>query len=466
MKDEDTIAAPATPPGRGGIGILRVSGPDAVEVTEKVIRPTKRPFPPRHATLADFLDPQDGRVLDKVLVTYFRRPHSYTGEDVVEISCHGSPVILGYLLQCCVAAGARVAEPGEFTLRAFLNGRMDLSQAEAVRDLIESQTLYQARVAALQLGGSLAARLKPCRQSLLELMAVLEAGIDFGEDDVPVMDWEDIQRKLDAVHKDLAILAESYRFGRIVREGLALALVGRPNVGKSSVFNRLLNMERAIVTPIPGTTRDLISETASLGGLPVRLLDTAGIRTPQDEVEKIGIERTHQAIADADLRLLVLDASEEWHSQDSELLRQTAGLGRMVIVANKTDLPVRIARAAINEAVESIHSEAFAETPIVYASAKTGEGFVELKERIMAALTPSHAGTAEGEWLTNARHQQIIHRSLEAVQRAKHATQQRLPHEMILLDLYEALRRLSELTGETNVENILDVIFSKFCIGK
>jgi tRNA modification GTPase len=466
MIKNDTIVAPATPPGRGGIGVIRLSGPQAVEIAAKVLRPPKLPLETQRATVVAFPDPEDGRMLDEVVVTCFRRPRSYTGEDVAEISCHGSPVILGYLVQCCLARGARAAEPGEFTLRAFLNGRMDLSQAEAVRDLIESRTLYQARVAALQLGGSLSARIKPYRQSLLDLIAMLEAGIDFGEDDVPVMPWEEIFWRLDGIYKDLAKLAESYRYGRMIREGLTLALAGRPNVGKSSVFNRLLNMERAIVTPVPGTTRDLVSETATLDGIPLQFVDTAGIRKTQDEIEKIGIERTHQAIADADLRLLIVDASDGWCQEDSELLRQTCRLGRMLLVANKCDLPMRTNRPFIEEAVQAAGSEAMGGVPIVFTSAKTGEGFEELKTQIIASVGPGQSSGIEAEWLTNARHQQVIAGSLEALARARQAAEQRVHHEMLLLDLYEALRRLDELTGTADVESILQVIFSKFCIGK
>jgi tRNA modification GTPase len=413
-----------------------------------------------------FPDPEDGRILDEVVVTYFPGPRSYTGEDVVEISCHGSPVILSYLMQCCQALGARVAEPGEFTLRAFLNGRMDLSQAEAVRDLIESRTLYQARVAALQLEGSLSARVKPNQESLVNLIATLEAGIDFGEDDIPAMPWEEIGQRVETLRQDIGALAETYRYGRIVREGLTLALAGRPNVGKSSVFNRLLNMERAIVTPIPGTTRDLISETATLDDIPIRFVDTAGIRPAQDEVEQMGIEKSRQAIADADVRLLVLDVSEAWHAEDSELILQMCRLGPSVIVANKRDLPIRLARSAIEKAVLSCQASSSPAPSIIYTSAKTGEGFEELRDHIISAVTGKQGQTAEGEWLTNARHYEVIHQSLQALERAQQAAAQRVHHEMILLDLYDALGRLGELTGATDVENILGVIFSKFCIGK
>ncbi|HLW79157.1 MAG TPA: tRNA uridine-5-carboxymethylaminomethyl(34) synthesis GTPase MnmE, partial [Terriglobia bacterium] len=288
MTPEDTIVGIATPPGRGGIGIVRLSGERAIEIACGLIRLPKLPLETQHATLGEFLDPVSGRRLDQVVVTAFRAPHSYTGEDAAEINCHGSPIVLAYLVECAAGEGARLAEPGEFTRRAFLNGRLDLTQAEAVRDLIESQTLYQARVAAQQMEGAVSRRLQPARTALLDLVARLEAGIDFGEDDVPVSGWGEIGARLDALRRGLEPLAEGYAYGRIVREGLSLAIVGRPNVGKSSLFNRLLHADRAIVTATPGTTRDLVSERASLGGIPLRFVDTAGIRETADETESIG----------------------------------------------------------------------------------------------------------------------------------------------------------------------------------
>ena len=276
MSAPETIVAIATPPGRGGLGVVRLSGARAVEIATALIRFPQLPLETQRATLGEFAEPESGRVLDEVVVTCFRAPHSYTAEDVVEISCHGAPVILHSLVERCSERGARAAEPGEFTLRAFLNGRIDLTQAEAIRDLIEARTLYQARVAAQQMEGAVSSRLKPHKQVLLELIARLEAGIDFAEDDVPVSGWDEIVAGIGRIRSDLEKLVEGYAYGRIVREGLSLAIVGRPNVGKSSLFNRLLNEDRAIVTATPGTTRDLVSESASVGGIPLRFVDTAG----------------------------------------------------------------------------------------------------------------------------------------------------------------------------------------------
>ena len=466
MMKEDTIVAIATPPGRGGIGVVRLSGKNAIEIASQLVRPAKVPPEVQRAALGEFIDPKTGKVLDEVVLTFYRQPHSYTGQDVVEVSCHGSPVILRYLVECSLELGARAAEPGEFAMRAFLNGRIDLTQAEAIRDLIESRTLYQARVAATQLGGSLSARLKPHKQALLELIARLEAGIDFADDDVDVMGWQDLLAQLEAIRSDIEKMVAGYAYGRIVREGLSLSVVGRPNVGKSSLFNRLLKMDRAIVTEIPGTTRDLVTESASIGGIPVHLVDTAGIRTTADAVEKIGVERTHQAMADSDLRLLVVDTSQDWTPEDQELLHKTHGMGSVLVVANKADLPTRTSRSAIEQAILAENGETPVHAEIVVTSALTGQGIEELRDKIMQAAGAGGDPGTEGELVTNLRHQQLLQESLEALNRCRQAVGQQMHHEMLLLDLYDALRPLDTITGATDVEDILGIIFSRFCIGK
>jgi tRNA modification GTPase len=460
MTAQDTIVAIATPPGRGGVGVVRLSGERAIEITGELIRFARFPLETQRATLGVFSDPETGRALDQVVVTCFRRPHSYTAEDVVEISCHGAPVILRYLVERSMERGARPAEPGEFTLRAFLNGRIDLTQAEAVRDLIESQTLYQARVAATQLEGAVSARLKPHKQVLLELIAQLEAGIDFAEDDVPVMDWPELLARLNAIQVDLEKLVEGYRYGRIVREGLSLAIIGRPNVGKSSLFNRLLNEERAIVTATPGTTRDLVAESASIGGIPLRFVDTAGVRETTDEAEKIGVQKTFQAIADSDVRLLVVDSSEPWTDEDANLLGKVLPLGPLLVAANKSDLPAHLSPSELQPrlALDSNQAE------VVRTSALTGDGLPELKEKILRVTAPAH--DLGGEFITNLRHQQLLQDSLRALARARQAAEQHTPHEMLLLDLYDGLRPLDSITGATYIDDLLGIIFSKFCVGK
>jgi tRNA modification GTPase len=407
-----------------------------------------------HETATHHADPHGSR-MDEVVVTYFTKPHSYTTDDIVEISAHGSPVVLRHIVEMALARGARLAEPGEFTMRAFLNGRIDLTQAEAVRDLIDSQTLYQAKVAAQQLEGALSRRLQPIKQKLVELIAVLEAGIDFAEDDVSVLPGEQILQHIAEVRAPLEELARSFAYGKLVHEGLTLAIVGRPNVGKSSLFNRLVERERAIVTATPGTTRDLVTETVAIGGIPVKLVDTAGIRRALDEAESIGIQKSMEALADADLVLVVLDASQPASDEDKPLLAQVEQR-TAIVVENKADLqcpcgsdiPVRPASASLR------------------TSALTGEGIAKLRAAILQHVTGDAGSSAESGFLTNARHQSLVRDSLAGLSHAEAAVQNRVPHEMLLLDLYSALRPLDEITGATTNDDILNLIFSRFCIGK
>ncbi len=466
MKSEDTIVAIATPPGRGGLGVVRLSGGRAVEIATRLVRFSNLPLETQRATLGTFSDPRSGRALDQVVVTCFRQPHSYTAEDVVEISCHGAPIILRFLVECCLEQGARAAEPGEFTMRAFLNGRIDLTQAEAIRDLIESRTLYQARVAAQQMEGAVSARLKPHKKALMDLIARMEAGIDFAEDDVAVMEWEDVLSRIGAIRADLENLVKGYEYGRIVREGLSLAIIGRPNVGKSSLFNRLLNEDRAIVTPAPGTTRDLVAESASVDGIPLRFVDTAGIREAVDEAEKMGVERSFQAIADSDLRLLVADASEPWTDADSWLLAKVRPLGPLLIACNKSDLPARLTETEVKHLLPTETSEAVSPVEIMWTSALTGEGLPLLREKILTLAAPARRTEGEGEFLTNLRHQQLIKDSVASLARARRAAESHMPHEVVLIDLYEALHALDTLTGATTADDLLDIVFSTFCVGK
>ena len=418
--------------------------------------------------------------IDEVVVTFFQKPHSYTTDDIVEISAHGSPVVLRHIVELALARGARLAEPGEFTMRAFLNGRLDLAQAEAVRDLIDSQTLFQAKVAAQQLDGSLSNRLKPIKQKLIELIALLEAGIDFAEDDISVAPDATILKAIADLRAPLEQLSASFAYGKLVHEGLTLAIVGRPNVGKSSLFNQLIERDRAIVTAQPGTTRDLVSETVAIGGIPVRLVDTAGIRAALDEAESIGIRKSMEALADADLVLVVLDAAQPIADEDRELLNQVE-TRPAIAVANKCDLAssrfsssggLSSSSSSSSTSSNSTSSPRFtvpgSQLPVVETSALTGTGIAELRSAILARSAgdaTSHIEIESG-FLTNARHQKLVNEALAALDKAAQAVAARVPHEMLLLDLYNALRALDEITGATTTDDILTLIFGTFCIGK
>jgi len=428
--------------------VIRISGERAREVASAILRlPEGWQWKPWCAGLAMLVD-CGGEPVDQVVVTYFAKPKSYTGEDVVEISCHGAPVVLAFAVERACEAGARLAEPGEFTLRAFLNGRIDLPQAEAIRDLIEATTLYQAKVAARQAAGGLSRRISPIKEKLLELISLLEAGIDFAEDDIPVAGREDIMPRLEGMLAEIRPLAASYAYGRLVAGGLAVAIVGRPNVGKSSLFNRLLEQDRAIVTDIPGTTRDLISETTSLEGIPVRYLDTAGVREAAELIESLGIERTYQAMADADLTLAVIDLSEPLTEADLQLIEKVREQGKYIIVGNKADLPRRAEPPELALAV----------------SALTGEGIAELRRQIVNTFAPDVAwGTS---FITNVRHARLLEECRDQLEKALETARQGLPHELLLVDLYAALAAVDSLTGATTAEDILGRIFSTFCIGK
>jgi tRNA modification GTPase len=443
----DTIAAVATPPGRGGIGIVRLSGPRAASIASAIVR-LKSSLSSWRASTGDLID-SGGGVVDEVLVTFFAAPRSYTAEDVTEISCHGSPVVLRHCLERALREGARLAEPGEFTLRAFLNGRIDLPQAEGIRDLIDSTTLYQARVAARQTQGSVSKVLSPIKAQLVELIALLEAGIDFAEDDISVAPAEEILRRLEPIILQTDALARSFAYGNLVRTGFSLAIVGPPNAGKSSLFNRLLERDRAIVTDIAGTTRDLVSESADFDGIPVRLADTAGIRETGETIEKLGIERSFQAMADADLTIVVIDGTAIFSIDQEDLKARAVAQGRTLIVRNKCDLAGFQGREG--------------ELPV---SALTGEGVAELRAAALEHLAPRGAIEPEGAFITSIRQERLLSEASGMLDKAKAACVATLPHELILLDLYCALQPLDAITGATTADDILNRIFASFCIGK
>jgi len=468
----DTIAAISTPPGRGGIGIVRLSGPQAASIAVQLVQ-LIQPLEHARARLAWVLDSAnldssdaEAARIDEALVTYFAAPRSYTSEDLIEIATHGSPVVLELLLRRALELGARLADPGEFTQRAFLSGRLDLTQAEAVRDLIDAQTLTQARQAASQMGGALSNRVAPVKQNLVDLIALLEAGIDFGEDDVDVTPQQEIARRIAELTPPLAALEASFARGRIVHDGLTLAIVGRPNAGKSSLFNRLVERDRAIVTAAPGTTRDLVTERISIGGIPIELVDTAGLRegprTSIDEAEQLGIHRSREALADAALVLIVLDATQLLNDEEHRLLAAVAGRPAIVAV-NKSDL-LESPRSENGLLTAYAKEPALTEIAALPTSALTGEGIAALREKILALATGGAA--AEPGMLTNLRQQQAVITTLAALADAAQANTAGIPHEMILLDLYRALWALDSLTGQTTPDDILNLIFSTFCIGK
>jgi tRNA modification GTPase len=464
VSTSDTIAAISTPPGRGGIGIVRLSGPKAVSIAEQLVR-LKAPLEHARARLADVLDSEQDEAnsrIDEALVTWFAAPNSYTSEDLVEIAAHGSPIVLNLLLKQALALGARLAEAGEFTQRAFLSGRIDLTQAEAVSDLIEAQTLTQARLAASQMGGALSARVMPAKHALLELIALLEAGIDFAEDDLAVAPESEISRRIGEIRPPLAELEATFAHGRILHDGLTLAIVGRPNAGKSSVFNALVERDRAIVTAIPGTTRDTVSERIALSGIPLELVDTAGLREAADEAERLGIVRSREALADAAIVLIVIDASEigpneKIHPQDLALIESIQGRPALVAL-NKYDL--------ILESPEPVNSVDLisVDLPVIATSAVTGLGLAELREAILKLATGGAA--AEPGMLTSLRHHRSITQAIQGLDDGANAVASSIPHEMVLLDLYRTLWALDSLTGQTTPDDVLNLIFSTFCIGK
>ena len=465
--DIETIVAISTPPGRGGIGIVRLSGPQATAIAQRLLR-ISQPLSHAQARFARVLD-DDNNVLDEAIVTAFLTPNSYTGEDLVEIAAHGSPVVLDHIIRRALTLGghhARLAEPGEFSRRAFLVGRLDLTQAEAIHDLIAAQTLAQARTAAHQLGGALSRRVAPIKQQLLHLIAMLEAGMDFatGElDDVDTVPPARVAQTIAAIRPPLESLVASFRFGSLQREGIKLALIGEPNAGKSSLFNRLLDRDRAIVTATPGTTRDTIEEVFALSGIPIRLVDTAGLRVASvvnnaliDEAEALGIARSREALAEADLILLIQDATmQDATMQDVTADPKPAALdpllrGRPVIhVLNKIDLLLTPPQP----------------TPgIVATSALTGEGLDGLRVAILNHLRGD--SPIEEGMLNNLRQHEAVAAALTALAAAEAANLNHLPHELLLVDLHAALTALDTLTGTTTTEDILGLIFSTFCIGK
>ncbi|MGQ9502108.1 MAG: tRNA uridine-5-carboxymethylaminomethyl(34) synthesis GTPase MnmE [Anaerolineae bacterium] len=457
---DDTIAAIATPLGEGGIGIVKISGPNAIEILHTLFSPptqstTSSSFQPRQLRWGYIRDPHDGSIVDEVLAVVMPAPHSYTRQDVVEIQSHGGILPVRRILELVLTCGARLAEPGEMTLRAFLNGRIDLAQAEAVRDIVQARTEAALRLAVAQLEGQLSARVRPVRARLLNVLAYLEASIDFAEDEIPP---QDVITPLCLVADELAELLATADRGMIYRYGVRAAIVGRPNVGKSSLLNALLRGDRAIVTPIPGTTRDTLEETINLRGVPLILVDTAGIRAhPQDEVERLGVERSRTALRQADLALLVVDGSCPLEAADFEIAT-LIGEQPAVVAVNKCDLPASTRADTTRSILPS--------APHVRISALTGQGIEDLESTILEKILGGQVLTSDMPLVSNARHKAAISQAREHVLAAIEGHQKGLSTDLVAIDVREAVDALGEITGETVTTDLLETIFSQFCIGK
>lgn len=463
---DDTIAAIATPVGDGGIGVIRISGDHSPEVASRLFQRGKRSQPidvrrlrSHHLYYGHIVDPSTARVVDEVLLVRMGAPHSYTREEVVEISCHGGPAALRNILGLILSAGARQAEPGEFTLRAFLNGRIDLSQAEAVMAVVSARTSESLHLAVEELRGRLTSRLGPARDALIEALAYLDASADFPEDEIPPMD---LSATLDQARTALEHVVSASRIGVLYREGIQIAIVGRPNVGKSSLLNTLLRTERAIVTDIAGTTRDVITESINLRGIPATLVDTAGIAETADVIERIGIDRSRRAVDTAGLILFVLDGSQPVTADDlhvADLLEPIArdDAGRIVIVVNKRDLPAKHDQHEILNKLPN--------STVIEISTVNCTGIDRLEEALYECLV-SRAGEAAEPAMVTLRQQDALRRALESTRAASQALHEEVPLDLVAVDVREALDAIGEVTGERVSESVLNEIFSRFCIGK
>ena len=449
----DTIVALATPLGRSGIAVIRLSGRDSLKIVRRIVFDENFNPRPRFATLQKVYELETTEVLDEAIITYFQAPQSFTGEDVIEISCHGSPVILRQIIDYCLKLNARIADAGEFSLRALANGQMNLSQAEAIRDLIDAQTVAAVRQSVRQLRGELSNQLQPLKDDLLNIIVILESSLEFVEDDLPNFQTEKIKIKLQQIVQNVGKMASTFQAGKLLREGLKVALVGRPNVGKSSLFNALLGQDRAIVTEIAGTTRDQLHEKLVINNIPISLIDTAGLRETTDTVESIGVERSKQVMADSDLVVILLDGSQNLTIEDKEILSQTTDLHHIIAV-NKIDLPTEIIQ--ISKEIKS---------QVIGVSAKTGEGLSELQKAFVEPFKLQDVESS-GFLVSDARHNDLLLRAKSEIENSLDLLDQKMSEEIVLIGLHNALRFLGQITGETTTEDMLKRIFSTFCIGK
>lgn len=456
---KDTIVALITPFGRSGIGVVRLSGDQSLSIVRQLTSDDFNPKP-RYSHLKKLYAPETDEILDESIITYYPSPNSFTGEDVIEIACHGSPVILRQILDVCLKLDARMAEAGEFSLRALSNGRMNLSQAEAIRDLIDAQTIASARQSIRQLRGEFSNQLQPLKDDLLNVIVILESSLEFVEDDLPDVQIENIRKNLFDVSENIGKIADTFRAGKLLREGLKVALVGRPNVGKSSLFNSLLGQERAIVTDIAGTTRDQLFEKIVINNIPVSLIDTAGLRETTDTVEIIGVERSRRIMADADLVVLLLDGSQALTDEDDNLINLIAEYPALIIF-NKSDLGI-----SIENSPQSVESAAnLSHFQKLYVSAKTGDGLQELQNAIIEPFIPQEVEQS-GFLVSDARHYDLLIRAKMEIENSVVLLEQKISEEIVLIGLHNSLRFLGQITGETTTEDMLTRIFSTFCIGK
>jgi len=456
---DDTIAAIATPIGIGGIGIIKISGPKATEIATQIFRPrnVSLPFKSHHLYYGEVVDPQGSYAIDEALLSFMAKPRSYTREDVVEINCHGGYLVLQEILELILKAGARLAEPGEFTKRAFINGRIDLTQAEAVVDLIESKTSLSLKYASSQLKGIISQEINALKRELVEMLSILEASIDFPEEDLEVATPSHLISQTDHLISRVEKLLSTYNEGRLYREGVSTIIAGKPNVGKSSLFNALLGEERTIVTPVPGTTRDFIEEIINIKGIPLKIIDTAGLRDPADRIEEEGVRITKDKLDQADLIILVIDSSVKLDEQDEALLSTLRGK-RTVVAYNKIDLPRKASLEKTPRGLSGVQ--------VVLISALYKTGIEELKEAIVSLLITHARSLPSCPIISNLRHKLILEKVLALTQSVREGLQKNIPHEFTASDIQAALNSLGEITGHTTPEDILDQIFSRFCIGK
>ncbi|MCR4430278.1 MAG: tRNA uridine-5-carboxymethylaminomethyl(34) synthesis GTPase MnmE [Tepidanaerobacteraceae bacterium] len=459
MKDEETIAAISTPMGEGGIGIIRISGDKSFEITKKIFKPVSevREIRSRHLYLGHIIDPEKGNRIDEVLTAFYKSPHTYTREDMVEINCHGGMVAQKKILELAIKYGARIAEPGEFTKRAFLNGRIDLSQAEAVIDIIRSKTERALMLANRQLAGGFSEMIKSIRSELVQIMAHIEANIDFPEDDIPEADPVQIKNEIQKSKNRIKMAIKNLESGKMLRDGLSTIILGRTNVGKSSLLNALLNEERAIVTDVPGTTRDIIEEYININGIPVKIIDTAGIRETGDKVEMIGVERAKRYLNEAEMVLLVIDASIEITEEDRRIF-DMAKDKFAVIVINKTDLPSRIDEKEIEKILP--------EKKIIRISALKNQGIEELKNEIYNSIVEKMGPIDENAIIATQRQKKAMEDAASYLEKALKSLEENMPIEVIEIDIRESWEKLGEIIGDTASEDIINAIFENFCIGK